>query len=72
VRLAERHIHFLQQRARRLQISLSEALRQCVEESLHAQLRGRPRARSPNPEERATFDQAFAALGLRRRPRRGS
>ena len=44
VRLAERHMHYLQQRARRLRISLSEALRQCVDESLRAQQLGRPRA----------------------------
>ena len=72
VRLAERHMHFLQQRARRLRISLSEALRQCVDESLRAQQLGRQRPRSPTPEERATFDQVFAALGARRRPKRNS
>jgi hypothetical protein len=67
VRLAERHVRLLQNRARRDDVSLSEALRRFLDE--HAES-PRPRARRPTAKERAEFDQVFAALGLVPKPRR--
>jgi len=75
VRLAGRQLKALQDRCRREDIGLSEALRRCVDDWAAASARKSPapRSRPPTPEERETFDQAFAALGLlprrRRRPR---
>ena len=74
VRLADRQLRALQARARREGVNLSEALRRCVDAwtasppSPPTPRRGRP----PTPEERETYAQVFAALGLtpRRRPRR--
>ena len=72
VRLSARHLRVLQARARREAVTLSEALRRCVDDC--AAPTARPRARQPTAEERQTFDEVFAALGLspRPHPRRGS
>lgn len=71
VRLAERHVRLLKERARREGVSLSEALRRLLDEQIGTRP---PRARRPTASERRTFDQVFAAFGLvpspRRRPRR--
>ena len=72
VRLADRQLGALRERCRREGIALSEALRRCVDDWATASTwTATPRSRRPTAEERETFDQAFAALGLRRRrPRR--
>jgi len=78
VRLAARQMRALEARAKREAIGLSEALRRCVDEwasSVSSSRRdSEPRARPLTREERETFDQVFAAFGLkprrRRRPRR--
>jgi hypothetical protein len=61
VRLAKRQLDALQARCRREGVGLSEALRRCIDEWTAAT--ASPRRRSPSPEERETFKQAFAALG---------
>lgn len=63
VRLPERHVRLLRERAGRENISLSEALRRFLDGCLATA--PRPQARKPTPEERRSFDQAFAALGLK-------
>jgi predicted nucleic acid-binding Zn ribbon protein len=69
VRLASRHLHALAARARREGIGISEALRRVVDEWASASS-SRPsapsaaRARPPTPDERKTFDQVFAVIGL--------
>ncbi len=71
VRVAARHVEMLGRRAARDQVSVSEALRRYLDEA--AQGQRSPRSRLPNAEERETFDQVFAALGLEPRlepPRR--
>jgi len=68
VRLGERQRVALEQRARREGIALSEALRRCVDEWAATSQQG-PRGRPPTREERKTFDQVFAAIGLRPRHR---
>jgi hypothetical protein len=87
VRLPERHVMALTEQAKTQGVTLSEALRRCLDSVLasppslnksqlpkreehlkgKAQFKASPRARRPTPEERATFDQVFAALGLVRR-----
>jgi hypothetical protein len=72
VRLADRHLRLLRDRARREGISLSEALRRFLDACLPSPQP--PRARRPTPEEQRDFDAVFAALGLgpaRRKPRAG-
>ena len=66
VRLADRQMRALQARARREGVSLSEALRRCVDAWIGSppSPASRPRrGRPPMPEERETFAQVFAALG---------
>lgn len=71
VRLAARQMQVLKQRAKREGIGLSEALRRCVDEFASSRRAAEPRARRLTKEERETFDQVFAAFGLKpRRPRR--
>jgi hypothetical protein len=77
VRLATRHMRALEARAKREQIGLSEALRRCVDDwasSSPSHRTSEPRPRPLTKKDRETFDQVFAAFGLkprrRRRPRR--
>ena len=71
VRLSERQLRVLQARARRESVSLSEAVRRCVDDcAASAPAPSSGRVRPPTPEERETFRQVFAAVGLR--PRRRS
>ena len=76
VRLASRQLRALEARARREGVGLSEALRRCVDEWAASCSRSpsppTPRARTPTPRERETFDQVFAALGLKPKPRKRS
>jgi hypothetical protein len=71
VRLADRQLRALQARARREDVSLSEALRRCVDAwtASPSSPPAPPRRRPPTPEERETFAQVFAALGLKPRKR---
>jgi hypothetical protein len=62
VRFTDRQVRVLEARVRREGITLSEAVRRCVDESTRALA---PRIRRPSPEERDTFRQVFGALGLR-------
>jgi len=74
VRLAARHLSALGDRARREGVSLSEALRRCVDDwvaSRGGAAQAPPRTRPPTPEERETFKQVFSALGLTPARRRG-
>jgi hypothetical protein len=66
VRLAERHLRLLRDRARREGVSLSEALRRFLDGCVPSA----PRARKPTAEERRDFDAVFAALGLTPKRRR--
>jgi hypothetical protein len=72
VRLAPRQMRVLEARAKREGIGLSEALRMCVDEWASSRRASEPRARPPTKDERETFDQVFAAFGLKptRRKRR--
>jgi ribosomal protein L12E/L44/L45/RPP1/RPP2 len=70
VRLSASQVRVLEARAKREGVSLSEALRRCVDDSA-ARAPAAPRARPPTPEERETFDQVFAAFGLTPRRHRG-
>ena len=73
VRLAARQMHALEARAQREGIGLSEALRRCVDEwgsSTSSRPAPKPRARPLTKEERETFDQVFAAFGLKPKRRR--
>ena len=77
VRLAARQMRALEARAKREGVGLSEALRRCVDEwasSMPSRRTSEPRPRPLTTEERESFDQVFAAFGLkprrRRRPRR--
>ncbi len=75
VRLAERQFGVLQARAKREAISVSEAIRRCIDEwGSSPRLSPPNRSRPPTPEERKSFDEVFAAFGLSpsRRPRRRS
>ena len=76
VRLASRQLHALEARARREGIGISEALRRVVDDwasapSSHPSAPSAARARQPTPDERKTFDQVFAAIGLTPRQRKG-
>lgn len=69
VRFSDRQLVPLQRRAAAEGISLSEAVRRCVDQWAERQ----PRTRPPTPEERQTFKQLFSlfeANPSRRRPRR--
>ena len=74
VRLATRQMRVLKVRAKREGIGLSEALRRCVDEWASSRRKSEPRAQPLTKDERETFDQVFAAFGLkpkrtrRRRP----
>jgi hypothetical protein len=70
VRLAARHVRLLERRAAAERVSVSEALRRYLDEQV-ARTPAAARGRAPTPEERATFDQVFAAFGLRSKRRRG-
>lgn len=72
VRLAARQMHALEARAKRERIGLSEALRRCVDEwaSKPSSRTPEPKARPLTREERKTFDQVFAAFGLKPHRRR--
>jgi hypothetical protein len=73
VRLAARQVRALDQRAKREGIGLSEALRRCVDEwatSISPRRTSEPLPRPLTREERETFDQVFAAFGLKRRRKR--
>jgi hypothetical protein len=74
VRLADRQLRAIEARARRETIGLSEALRRCVDEwivsSSSRPPAATPRARPPTREERESFNQVFAALGLKKQRRR--
>jgi hypothetical protein len=68
VRLADRHVQWLRERAATEGVSLSEALRRLLDQHAAPKpLRGRP----PTAKERREFDQVFAAFGLVPRRRRG-
>jgi hypothetical protein len=76
VRLASRQVHALEARARREGIGISEALRRVVDDWASAppsrpSRPSVPRVRPPTPDERKTFDQVFAAIGLTPRQRKG-
>ena len=61
VRLADRHVQWLRDRAASDGVSLSEALRLLLDQQAPPKpVRGRP----PTARERREFDQVFAALGL--------
>jgi hypothetical protein len=66
VRLNKHQHHVLTQRARREGITLSEAMRRCVEAWAATQP---PRVVRPTKAEKEMFDQLFEAVGARRRPR---
>jgi hypothetical protein len=68
VRLGDRQLRALEDRCRHEGVGLSEALRRCVDD--WASTARTLRTRRPTPEERETFEQAFAALGLKPRRRR--
>jgi hypothetical protein len=77
VRLAARQMRALEARAKREGVGLSEALRRCVDEwasSTPSRRTSEPPPRPLTTKERETFDQVFAAFGLKprrhRRPRR--
>ena len=63
LRLSERQLTVLKERVRREGVSLSEALRRCLDE--WASSRRTPPSRRPSPEEQKSFDQVFSLLGLR-------
>ncbi len=70
VRLAARQMRVLKVRAKREGIGLSEALRRCVDEWASLRRASEPRARPLTKDDRETFDQVFAAFGLK--PKRRS
>lgn len=70
VRLAARQLRAIEERAKREGIGLSEALRRCVDEWASSRSASEPRARPLTKEERESFDQVFAAFGLKRKRRR--
>jgi hypothetical protein len=74
VRLAARQRALLERRMRSEHIGLSKALRRCLDDWArwtqgNAPSAARGRAQM-TPDERETFDQVFAALGLTPAPRR--
>ena len=74
VRLADRQLRAIEARARHETTGLSEALRRCLDEwiasSSSRTTSAVPRTRPPTREERESFNQVFAALGLKPKPRR--
>ncbi|MGH7410416.1 MAG: hypothetical protein ACREJ6_05055 [Candidatus Methylomirabilis sp.] len=70
MRLAERHVRLLRERAQREGVSVSEALRRLLDEHAPPRpVRGRP----PTAKEREMVDRLFGAFGLvpsRRNPPR--
>jgi len=69
VRLADRHVRLLRERAQREGVSVSEALRRLLDE--HApprSVRGRP----PTAKERQMHAELSAAFGFLRNPRKSS
>ncbi len=70
VRLAARQMRVLKVRAKREGIGLSEALRRCVDEWASSRRASEPRAQPLTKDERETFDQVFAAFGLKPKRRR--
>jgi hypothetical protein len=73
VRLAARQMRALEARAKREGVGLSEALRRCVDEWASSSPSRRTSEPPPRPltrEERETFDQVFAAFGIKPRRRR--
>lgn len=68
VRLAQRHVQLLRSRAQSARVTLSEALRNLLDE--HATPPQPPKSRPPTPNERQEFDQVFAAFGWRPRSRK--
>jgi hypothetical protein len=69
VRLAERHLAMLEERARRDAVSVSEAIRRCLDDWAAGRPRETPRRRPPNAEERATLKELYELFDAR--PRRG-
>jgi hypothetical protein len=79
VRLSDRQLQPLQRRAKAESITLSEAVRRCVDHWVTTRPRTRPptkeeretpRTRPPTKEERETFDQLRAVFGAAPAPRR--
>ena len=73
VRLAARQMRALEARAKREGVGLSEALRRCVDEWASSKSSPRtpePQARPLTRKERESFDQVFAAFGLKPKRRR--
>ena len=68
VRLAQRHVRLLQERARREGVSVSEALRRFLEQRTPSPA---PPSRPPTAKERREFDELFSAFGLAVPPRKG-
>jgi hypothetical protein len=66
VRLNKRQHHILVQRARRERITLSEAVRRCVDAWATTQP---ARVVRPTKADQEMFDQVFEVFGARRRPR---
>jgi hypothetical protein len=67
VRLADRHVQWLRRRAKAQGVSVSEVLRQLLDQEVRSEP---PQARPPTAKERREFDRVFAAFGLERAPRR--
>jgi hypothetical protein len=67
VRLAERQLRVLEARAHREGVGLSEAVRRCLDEWA-ASRSPTSRRRALTREERETFNQVFAAVGLKPNP----
>lgn len=67
VRLAQRHVGLLKERAGRDGVSVSEALRRLLDERAGSP---EPPARPPTAQERRMFDELFSAFGTVRRPRK--
>jgi hypothetical protein len=76
VRLAARQMRVLEARANREGVTLSEALRRCLDEWPQLAFPASKRVANARPltkQERETFDQVFEAFGYkprRRKPRR--
>ena len=68
VRLAQRHVRLLQERARREGVSVSEALRRFLEERTPSPA---PPGRPPTAKERRMFGELFTAFGLAAPLRKG-
>ena len=70
VRLAAGQMRVLKLRAKREGISLSEALRRCVDSWASLQRPSESRSRPLTKDERETFDEVFAVFGIKPRRRR--